>query len=178
MQKTVKGAVAGASGVALLVGGFGTYALWTDSEGLATHGVQSGRLDIASTPGVYDDANTAAADDWAATDKLVPGDKVTYSQTFTVTAEGKNLEGTIAYQQPSLASSFSAGLAHSVEVVANGATVYETSPGSNQFTFHEPFGSITFTAVVTYELPAATAGSADQGRSATLPAADITITQG
>ena len=109
MNTMIKGSIAGATGIALLMGGFGTYALWSDSENLVANGVQSGELDIATSAGVYDDANSAAANDWTATDKMVPGDKVTYTQTFTVKGSGKNLKGTIAYVKPALTTNF-AGL--------------------------------------------------------------------
>ena len=176
MNKMIKGSVAGATGIALLMGGFGTYALWSDSENLAENGVQSGELDIATSGGAYDDANTGAANDWTAADKMVPGDKVTYTQTFTVKASGKKLAGTIAYVKPSLTSTF-AGLTHSVAVTSSSSSVTETAPGSNQFAFNAPFGTATLTAVVTYTLPSGTSGQTDQNKAATLPAAAFTISQ-
>ena len=177
MNTMMKGAVAGATGIALLMGGFGTYAVWSDSENLAENGVQSGQLDIATAPGVHDDASTAAANDWSATDKMVPGDKVTYTQVFTVKGAGKNLEGTISYTKPDLTSSFT-GLVHSVKVTSSDAKVVESATNPNNFSFSEPFGTATLTAVVTYELPTSTSGTTDQNKAATLPAAAFTITQG
>jgi alternate signal-mediated exported protein len=176
MNKMIKGSLAGATGVALLMGGFGTYALWSDSEELAGNGVQSGQLTIDTAAGVYDDDNSAAADDWSASDTMVPGDVVTYTQTFTVTGDGKNLAGTISYVEPTLTSSFST-LTHAVDVTSDDAAVVESAPGSNQFEFSGEFGTATLTAVVTYTLPAATGGTTDQNKSATLPAANFTIAQ-
>ena len=177
MNTMIKGSIAGATGIALLMGGFGTYAVWSDSENLAENGVQSGQLNIDTAAGVYDDANTTASDDWTATDKLVPGDKVTYTQVFTVKGDGKNLAGTVTYTQPGLTSSFSPNLDYSVKVTSNNATLTETAPGSNQFEFSDPFGTATLKAVVTYELPRSTAGTTNQNKAATLPAAAFTITQ-
>jgi alternate signal-mediated exported protein len=177
MNTMIKGAIAGATGIALLLGGFGTYAVWSDSENLAENGVQSGQLNIDTTPGVYDDANSGAADDWSVDDEMVPGDKVTYTQVFTVKGDGKNLAGTISYSEPNLTSTFSPELDYSVEVTSSSATVTETSAGSNNFEFSDPFGTATLTAVVTYELPASTNGTANQNKAATLPAAAFTITQ-
>ncbi len=96
MNKMMKGSIAGATGVALLMGGFGTYALWSDSEQARCRTACS-PVSSPSTPspGAYDDTNTAAANDWSASDKMVPGDNITYTQTFTVTGTGNNLEGTI-----------------------------------------------------------------------------------
>lgn len=175
-NKMIKGSIAGAAGVALLMGGFGTYALWSDSEELASNGVQSGQLSIDTAAGAYDDDNSAAADDWSASDKMVPGDVVTYTQTFTIKGDGKNLEGTISYVEPSLTSTF-ATLTHDVVVTSDDTTVAETAPGSNQFEFSDEFGTATLTAVVTYTFPGSTGGTSDQNKAAALPAANFTIAQ-
>jgi alternate signal-mediated exported protein len=176
MNTMIKGSIAGATGIALLMGGFGTYAMWSDSENLAANGVQSGELDIATSAGVYDDANSAAANDWTATDKMVPGDKVTYTQTFTVKGSGKNLTGTIAYVKPSLTNTFT-GLTHTVDITSSTADI--TAAGTaGTFTFAQPFGTATLTAKVTYTLPAGTGSQVDQNKAATLPAAAFTISQG
>src|SRR6478609_5179369 len=175
MNTMIKGSIAGATGIALLMGGFGTYALWSDSENLAAHGVQSGELDIATSAGVYDDANSAAANDWTATDKMVPGDKVTYTQTFTVKGSGKNLKRTIAYVKPTLSSTFS-GLTDTVDITSSSADITAGSTAGS-FTFAQPFGTATLTAKVTYTLPAGTANQVDQNKAATLPAAAFTISQ-
>ena len=120
MNKMIKGSIAGATGVALLMGGFGTYALWSDSENLAANGVQSGELTIDTAAGAYDDANTGAANDWTASDLMVPGDVVTYTQTFDVSGTGKNLAGTIVLDVEDLVSDFST-LTYDVDVVASGS---------------------------------------------------------
>lgn len=177
MNNMMKGSIAGATGIALLMGGFGTYAVWSDSENLAENGVQSGQLNIDTSAGTYDDANTGLAGDWTASDKMVPGDTVTYTQAFTVKGDGKNLAGTISYTEPSLTTTFSPNLTYSVDVTSNSATVTETSPNSNQFEFSDPFGTATLTAVVTYTLPGSTSGTTNQNKAATLPAAAFTITQ-
>lgn len=177
MNKMIKGSLAGATGVALLMGGFGTYALWSDSENLQVNGVQSGELDIATSAGTYDDANTATANDWTSTDKMVPGDKVTYTQTFTVKATGKNMKGNVVYTKPNLSNTF-AGLANSVVITSDNANVVESQTTPGTFTFTSPFGTATLKAVVTYTLPSGTANQADQNKAATLPAAAFTITQG
>jgi alternate signal-mediated exported protein len=177
MNTMIKGSIAGATGIALLMGGFGTYALWSDSENLAATGVQSGELDIATSAGVYDDANSAAANDWTTTDKMVPGDKVTYTQTFTVKGSGKNLKGTIAYVKPELTNNTFAGLTHTVDITSSNAAITAGSTAGT-FNFAQPFGTATLTAKVTYILPTNTANQVDQNKTATLPAAAFTISQG
>jgi alternate signal-mediated exported protein len=175
MNKMIKGSIAGATGVALLMGGFGTYALWSDSENLAANGVQSGELSVDTSAGQWDDVNTAAANDWTASDMLVPGDKVSYTQTFAVKGSGKNLQGTVALATAALGGDF-AGLVRTVEVTSDNATIVRNADKVS-FTFSDPFGSATLTAVVTYELPASTSGTTDQNKTATTPASTFTIAQ-
>ncbi len=176
MNKMIKGSVAGATGVALLMGGFGTYALWSDSEQLAQNGVQSGDLTIDTVAGSYDDANTAAAGDWVASDKMVPGDTITYTQTFTVTGTGKNLKGTIKLNAlPMSPNGFSTADPRRRRRPSSTATI--TKDNATDFSFAAPFGSATLTAKVTYVLPASTSGTTDQLKSATTPASTFTIAQ-
>jgi alternate signal-mediated exported protein len=178
MNKMMKGSIAGATGVALLMGGFGTYALWSDSEDLAENHVQSGVLTIDTEAGVYDDARTTAvANDWTADDLMVPGDVVTYTQTFTVDGTGKNLAGTIALDVEDLGGTFTT-LTRDVDVVASGSGATEvTKDSATSFSFVDPFGTATLTATVTYTLPGDTGGLVDQGASASTPASTFTISQ-
>jgi len=179
MNKTVKGSLAGAAGIALLMGGFGSYALWTDSENLAATGVDSGQLNIDTTAGVWDDTSHSGTGDWTpGTDKMVPGDVVTYTQTFTVKGDGKNLKGTLALADPGAIQQFST-LTRTIHITSSNSTV---SPDSGSFPntafhFNAPFGTSTMTAVVTYTLPSTTTNLVDQNKSTTTPATAFTITQ-
>ena len=182
MNKMMKGSIAGATGIALLMGGFGTYAVWSDSENLAENGVQSGQLNIDTSAGTYDDANTGAADDWTASDKMVPGDTVTYTQAFTVKGDGKNLAGTIKLNTQAMSPNGFAGsgsLTRTVDVVASGAGATSiTKDNATEFSFSDPFGTATLTATVTYTFPSSVSGTSDQNKAATTPASTFTITQG
>lgn len=177
MNNIIKGSIAGATGVALLVGGFGTYALWSDSRDLQVNGVQSGDLTIGTSVGVYDDAKTPAVNDWLAADKMVPGDTVTYTQVFDVTGSGKNLKGTIELAPLTGTNGFDT-LTREVDVTKGGAGAGTiTKVDADSFTFSAPFGSATLTAKVTYTFPSTTSGTADQLRSFSTPAAAFTIAQ-
>ncbi|MGH3347709.1 MAG: alternate-type signal peptide domain-containing protein [Nocardioides sp.] len=177
MNKMIKGSIAGATGVALLMGGFGTYALWSDTADLAENGVQSGVLTIDTADGAYDDARTEAANDWTANDLMVPGDVITYTQAFDVAGTGKNLQGTIELDVEDLVSDFST-LTYDVDVVASGSGATDiTKVDNNSFTFADPFGTATLTATVTYTLPSTTGGTVDQNKSASTPASTFTISQ-
>jgi len=87
MNKLVKGSIAGAAGIALLLGGVGSLALWSDSATLSPTTITAGNLDIAPT-------GTTGA--WTpALAKIVPGDTTTYTQNYTVVATGDNLHATL-----------------------------------------------------------------------------------
>jgi alternate signal-mediated exported protein len=177
MNNTLKGALAGTAGIALLMGGFGSYALWSDSEALAPSTVQSGELSIDTAPGSYDDARTAQVGDWSADAKMVPGDVITYTQSFTVTGSGKNLKGTIALTPAAMSpNSFSGNLTRTVEVTDTSSNSVITSTGPRSFSFDAPFGTATLKAVVTYTFNAS--GVEDQNRAATTPSSTFTISQG
>lgn len=180
MNKMIKGSIAGATGVALLMGGFGTYALWSESRDLQVNGVQSGDLTIGTSTGIYDDANTpTTAGDWSASDLMVPGDKVTYTQVFDVTGTGKNLAGTIELAPLAGTNGFST-LTRTVDVVDGGSgAAIITKVDADSFTFSDPFGSATLTATVTYTFPAGTAalGTTDQLKTFNTPTATFTISQ-
>jgi alternate signal-mediated exported protein len=98
MHKPLKGAIAlGAAGL-LLLGGAGTYALWSDSVTLDGGTIGAGQLDLAvTTAGTWADVSTGTSvpitniDDFL----LVPGDVLTYSLSATLQAEGDNLEATL-----------------------------------------------------------------------------------
>src|SRR5688500_3222327 len=95
MNKMIKGSIAGATGVALLMGGFGTYALWSDSADLAANAVTSGNMDVASAgAATFTDQNDVA---WGEDDLIVPGDTITRSESFDFTGAGNNLAGRIRF---------------------------------------------------------------------------------
>ena len=94
MRKTTKGAIAVGAGVALLLGGAGTMAYWTDSSDLDSNTtVTAGNLDLAPVA-------ASAAWTWKtggqtfvpATSRIVPGDTVVFTQRYTVTAQGDRLK--------------------------------------------------------------------------------------
>jgi alternate signal-mediated exported protein len=100
MHKPLKGAIAlGAAGL-LLLGGAGTYALWSDSVDLAGGTISSGQLEfVDTTAGVWRDASDGTPGvviPDIAQFVIVPGDVLTYSLSTTLRASGDNLEATLA----------------------------------------------------------------------------------
>lgn len=82
MQKRTKAGIAAGGAALLLLGGLGTTAVWSDSASGSFTTISTGDLSIS-------DGSTVAWDQ--DTDLLVPGDVLTGTQTFTVTAHGDNL---------------------------------------------------------------------------------------
>ncbi|SNT01684.1 alternate-type signal peptide domain-containing protein [Rhodococcoides kyotonense] len=109
MNKATKGAIAAAAAGVLLLGGAGSYALWSDSQtapgGTVTAGelrlvpVNTGQWTEVSTTGSV--APGPIADISAF--KMVPGDVLEYDASYTVAASGNNLTATISASQDSIA---------------------------------------------------------------------------
>lgn len=98
-NKMFKGAVAGATGVALLAGGFGSFALFTNTETLPSGNLVTGELRVTAGTTTYADRSPdATSATWnPATDEMVPGDVIEVAVPLTVAAKGKNLKGKVAF---------------------------------------------------------------------------------
>ena len=111
MNKLIKGAVTGAAGIALLLGGAGTFAAWNDSTSFGAEGnsVSTGTLsvglDTSAAAGWYDitpgTTNTGPIADISSY-KLVPGDVIEYRQPLVVHAQGANLTARLGFENASL----------------------------------------------------------------------------
>lgn len=187
-NKMIKGSVAGATGIVLLMGGFGTYALWSDSATLPGSDVTSGELTIsANNDAAWSDGSGA----WDAdSDLMVPGDIVTRTQTFTVTGTGKNLSGTISLSGGDVTKSGTMStdtppvdlLDVSLVVTASDDDVViepnlATTGDPNDFVFDGPFTGGVLTTVVTYALNEDAEGADAQKATAEMAATTITIAQ-
>lgn len=94
MNKLTKAALAGAAGIALLLGGAGSLAYWNDSADLGGASIAAGTLTITSnTDGAWTNGGSPVD---LATFRAVPGDELVYTATFDVTATGDNLSATVA----------------------------------------------------------------------------------
>ncbi|MHA6667618.1 alternate-type signal peptide domain-containing protein [Homoserinimonas sp. A447] len=181
MNKLVKGSIAGAAGIALLLGGAGTLAYWNDSATLASAGtVTAGQLDIsveeagewtaAYAGGAETTLNAAAL----AAYRIVPGDKLVYTETLTITAVGDNLSFQLAEN-----------VTDTVTSTITGATVASTFDveGSDgvAVTDFTDLGADTYTVVatITVDFPFDASGATSQAGSTPLDlsGAIITITQ-
>jgi alternate signal-mediated exported protein len=159
MNKMTKGAIAGAAGIVLLLGGAGTFALWSDNAGVDGGTITSGVLDLqANTDGVWKDTSSdvsGAPVVVPATFRVVPGDQLTYTQTVTVTATGDNLKAHFGYSL-SGGDTLPTGVTAAV-TVKQGATILGPS-------VVVPLGTTTYTVTVVFNFASTIGDGAGHGQ--------------
>ena len=182
MKNSTKGAFAAATAAVLLMGGAGSLAYWTAAKPLTGGTISTGELSLTQPEcagWVYAAGKAGAG---TAVGKIVPGDVVSKTCTFTVKAAGDNLKGTLvtptattikssAPSAPSMQATVSAG--YTIDGAAIPATI--TSAQNNK----------TVTAVLTATFPYGSDESASakvnandtQNVVATLNDISVTLTQ-
>lgn len=142
----IKGSVAAAAGIAVLLGGAGTFALWNQSGSIGTVGTETGELTAEfSGATAWEDVTPGAAG--AITDitafRMVPGDTVVGTTTVEVTATGENLlvDATLDTSATTLPEGVSADV---VLTDADDAEV-TTLQGSNDGTTYNLTAEVTLT---------------------------------
>lgn len=156
MNKLTKATIAGAAGIALLLGGAGSLAYWNTSATVTGSTITAGELTIVAngTP-VWTDANGTIN---IAAFKAVPGDVLTFTANFDVTAVGDNLTATVALTGDSVTAAdtnnpadvqLALQLIDAAVVTVNGVTTADVTPtGGTQtvvvsVTLTWPFGTAT-----------------------------------
>ncbi|MDT0168051.1 alternate-type signal peptide domain-containing protein [Pseudarthrobacter sp. BRE9] len=152
----IKGTAAIAVGAALLLGGGGTLASWNAEATTAPGTIVSGDLNVARTvAGVWKDRAGATID--ITTYKVVPGDKLTFTQDLAVTLVGNKMAANVATTGITATNGFTpANVTVSAPVLTvGGAAVANplkpTATGADQ----------TVTATITFEFLSSTTGRAD-----------------
>ncbi len=168
MKKTTKGAVAAGAAALLLAGGAGTMAAWNASTtGGAAQTVTAGSMSIAQDgAGVWKWGGTGTNSGTAfnpASDKLVPGDVVTYTANYKFDLVGTNLKATLT---PSLGG-VTGALLPQLDVAAATGTPTVYSAGLNQ--------SATYTTTITFK--PATANQVGASQTADLAGGVVTLEQ-
>jgi alternate signal-mediated exported protein len=151
MNKLTKGAIAGAAGIALLLGGAGSFALWNSTATINAGVVSAGTLKLNTQPGTWVDKTFGANNKTIASInnfRLAPGTTVQYTQVFDIVATGNHLTATLSLDPSSIEGY---DLANYADVTFTGPLALDTG-----FTAVIT-GSQTVTAVVTVKLPAGTA---------------------
>lgn len=173
MNKMTNGALAGAAGIVLLLGGAGTFALWNDDADIEGGTITSGVLDIDdSTAGVWTDESydvTGSPVIDPDTFLVVPGDTLQYEQTFDIAATGNNLLAEVDYTY--VAGSLPTGFDVDVVVSVNGATTVASGTPVEV----EDGDEVTATLTLTFD--AATADQVSQDETVNLSDIGLTLQQ-
>ncbi|HEY5231370.1 MAG TPA: alternate-type signal peptide domain-containing protein [Galbitalea sp.] len=185
MNKLVKGAIAGAVGIALLLGGAGTFALWNSSIGVASGTIATGTLAFGTATGATwtDNSPGALTTTFDPTSqKIVPGDVVALSQNITISATGKNLVAQLAYLPSSVAipADLVGKITPTITVtkVSGDATITGNGSVATPYTITPAVGGSTILKVViSYAFDRTTSGIVGQGESVDLSGASFTLTQ-
>lgn len=176
MNKTIQAALAGSAGIALLGGGFGTYALWHDSADVAGGGLSSGLLDVTAHAAAWTDVSPVGPNNWTPGDLIVPGDTIKMVQTFDVTATGKNLRGRLTFT-PGVVDTAAFGNHLTITAAATaGAGFSAVTPGS-AWTFDAAPGTRTVTATVTYAFGSDTSAQDAQSAAASIASSSFAVDQ-
>jgi alternate signal-mediated exported protein len=121
MNKLVKGSIAGAAGIALLLGGAGTFALWNSTASISSQTITAGTLSLtANANGIWKNGATTID---PATFKIIPGTTLVYTQTLTVNAVGDGLTADLTYSGLTSAGTLDALVSKTLQVSSTTATV-------------------------------------------------------
>ncbi|KSU78744.1 alternate signal-mediated exported protein, RER_14450 family [Pseudarthrobacter enclensis] len=151
----IKGTAAIAVGAALLLGGGGTLANWNAEATTAPGTIVAGDLNVAKTAaGVWKDrAGTVIPD--INNYKVVPGDKLTFTQDLTVTLVGNKMAADVSTTGITATNGFTSA---NVSVSAPALTV-GSAPVANPL--KPTVSAQTVTATITFEFLSSTTGRAD-----------------
>jgi alternate signal-mediated exported protein len=186
MNKLLKGSIAGAAGIALLLGGAGTFALWNQTAVVAGGSVTSGVLTIANSGNAsWKDisADKTASTIDISTFKIVPGDKIELTQVVNVKATGDNLKANLAYDATTITTAGADAAAVALNqalkdklVVTMAATGTGVTAGAlaNEFVVAPSATQTAVTVKITIELPTATGTPAGTGTIAQAGSVNLT----
>lgn len=178
MNKIVSGAVAGAAGIVLLLGGAGSFALWNANATVAASSVSSGNLAIAAdTAGVWTDiTNGGSKVIDPSTYRIVPGNVLQYTSALTVTATGDSLAADLTYNPVSITgdAALKAAITTKLDVTSTDASITPAS-AANTFTVKPSTSASKVNVVLTVTFPStATTG---QNGSLSFDKLAFTLTQ-
>jgi alternate signal-mediated exported protein len=163
MNKLVKGSIAGAAGIALLLGGAGTFAVWNDTASLSAETITAGSLTLDSNNnGVWTKDGVAIN---PVTYRIIPGTTLEYTQTLSVNAVGNGIKADLSYSGLTATGDLDALVTKTMAVTSSTATV-------NGSTLRFNAGASTVNVKITVTFPQA----ATAGQNGTLDLSDVTFT--
>lgn len=188
MNRLVSGAVAGAAGIALLLGGAGTFALWNDATTASAGVVASGTLSIATPSGDGTWTNTSAGGvtttiptSRLSSHPLVPGDTLTFRQSVDVVADGQGLTALLGIDTSTMSfvgSALAAQLGDTLTLNIPGAPANVTRVDAHTYRITGASGTMHLSVVATLGFPLGAIGdNSAQGESLDLTKLAITLQQ-
>jgi len=181
MNKIAKGAVAGGIGVALLLGGAGTLAYWTDSAnvGGATT-IAAGNLKVATSGtaswSVTNHGTTTAVADIASY-TMVPGDELTFTQPVTITAVGTNLKAKATLGTGAITPLVTGDTEDEALATALGSSADVEIDGAAELDNITATGTYDVTATISWDFGAAGEGNTARLGKVNLSNFNVTVTQ-
>jgi alternate signal-mediated exported protein len=151
----IKGTAAIAVGAALLLGGGGTLASWNGSDSGAPGTVVAGDLNVVAAKGVWKDrtgAEISDIDDY----KVVPGDKLTYTQVLDVTLTGDKMAAEIKAEGADADNGF-----RDVNVTVTDPVLTAGDTGAGPVVVNPLKTTQKVTAIMTFEFKSTTANRDD-----------------
>lgn len=179
MKKATKGAVAAGAAAVLLLGGLGSFALWSDEEPVSGGTINSGELNFALVPGSgnWTETSVVPAADLGADPAgfpIVPGDVLEYSTQYSVNWAGDNLRASITADFTDVAGDPALAAALDTQVSVNGGT---SLPNGSAVALPLTASPQTITVEVTITFDQATADLIAQNESVNLNAFTLTLDQ-
>jgi alternate signal-mediated exported protein len=153
----IKGTAAIALGAALLLGGGGTLASWNASDNVTPGTIVAGDLNVVkSGTGTWHDRAGNPVN--ISTYKVVPGDKLTYTQVLDVTLTGNKMAADITATGTGAANGFTPAnvIVSDTVLTAGSPSAVATNPLTT---------SKTVTATITFEFLSTTTGRADVSKT-------------
>ncbi|WP_314214174.1 alternate-type signal peptide domain-containing protein [Pseudarthrobacter equi] len=168
----IKGSAAIAVGAALLLGGGGSLANWNAEATAAPGTIVAGDLNVTAAAGVWTDRTGATIN--VNSYKVVPGDKLTYTQTLTVALTGDKMAANVVLANVP-ANTFTAD-----NVAISPLKLTNTAGDVTSSTVLKPVnGSATqtVTASTVFEFKSTTTGRSDVAKNYDLGNVSYTLTQ-
>ena len=179
MKKSTKGALAAGAAAALLLGGAGSLAYWTD-QGTANGGsITTGSLSLSDGTCAGGWTYADGSDAGGAVTTIVPGDSITRDCTFTVNGSGDHLTAEVS-APGDLTYTTTGGTPTTMQLTASGTYDVGGTTVADGDSFAVTDGStLTAHIVVTFPYGDATTINADdtENLTATLNAITVTLTQ-
>lgn len=184
MNKLLKGSIAGAVGVALLLGGAGTFASWNSTAIVGSAGaIKAGTLTVTdpapATPGTWRNGPlTTSPTITIANFRTVPGDVLTYTKTLNVVATGDNLKAILSLDPNSITgtttsipdATLAGYLSNNATISATGTGVTTTSGVTNIATT-----ATSIVVVVTLNFPNGAAGAENLAKSGSVDLSKVAV---